>query len=329
VPFEPHQPPIEALESLSIRDFRGIESLDLDFRGPDGLPNRLVVIAGPNGCGKTSVLEAARFAVDGAYSKHSSTANKMIRRGAEEFYISGYIQTRGAETIRSYFHITSVNFGFSLNIQNWYFPSWRVPGLGGAVDVSMGRTKLNSKRTDQNRLRKAKQRLVHAAAVERFNGGDPDTNNHYSRWIGVINESWREFDPSHEASFSVELTKSVEPDGGNFNVYYRRLEAPRLEVDFLSSGQIELFVFITTLVFNEDREGIVFIDEPELHLDPQWHRPLIRSLMRLQPKAQFIVTTHSPEIYDAARSYERHFLVPDDDPRAQLWRKVRPSPSEA
>ncbi len=58
-------PPQIALTSLKIRDFRGIEHLDLDFRGPDGLPNNLVVLAGPNGCGKTAVLEAALIAAGG------------------------------------------------------------------------------------------------------------------------------------------------------------------------------------------------------------------------------------------------------------------------
>ncbi len=77
-------------------------------------------------------------------------------------------------------------------------------------------------------------------------------------------------------------------------------------------------MFLAALVLNDDREGIVFIDEPELHLDPQWHAPIVRALMQLQPQAQFIVATHSPEIYDAAMSYERHFLVAEDDPRAGM-----------
>ena len=38
-------------------------------------------------------------------------------------------------------------------------------------------------------------------------------------------------------------------------------------------------------------------------------RLILRSLMRLQPCAQVVVATHSPEIYDAAASYERHYLV--------------------
>ena len=50
----------------------------------------------------------------------------------------------------------------------------------------------------------------------------------------------------------------------------------------------------------------------------------MRCLMKLQPRAQFIVATHSPDIYDEARSDERHFLVPEDNPRARIWRPVQP-----
>jgi len=101
-----------------------------------------------------------------------------------------------------------------------------------------------------------------------------------------------------------------------------------LEVEALSAGQLELFLFLAALVLNDEREGIIFIDEPELHLDPQWHRLFIKTLVELQPRAQFIVATHSPEIYDAARSYERHFLVPEDDPRAWAWQEsIRPDPA--
>ena len=102
-------------------------------------------------------------------------------------------------------------------------------------------------------------------------------------------------------------------------MYFRMPEGRRLEVDMLSSGQLELFLFLSTLALSEGREGIIFIDEPELHLDPQWHRLILRSLMRLQPRTQLVVATHSPEIYDAAASYDRHHLAPEDDPRSWLW----------
>jgi predicted ATP-binding protein involved in virulence len=43
-------------------------------------------------------------------------------------------------------------------------------------------------------------------------------------------------------------------------------------------------------------EGIVLIDEIDLHLHPQWQREVIPALLATFPKLQFIVTTHSPQV---------------------------------
>ena len=46
----------------------------------------------------------------------------------------------------------------------------------------------------------------------------------------------------------------------------------------------------------EETQGLVLIDELDLHLHPAWQRRIIRSLQETFPKVQFIVTTHSPQI---------------------------------
>jgi len=51
------------VRSLALRDFRGIESLDLEFADPDGKTLDLIVLGGPNGCGKTAVIEACLLAL--------------------------------------------------------------------------------------------------------------------------------------------------------------------------------------------------------------------------------------------------------------------------
>jgi predicted ATP-binding protein involved in virulence len=43
-------------------------------------------------------------------------------------------------------------------------------------------------------------------------------------------------------------------------------------------------------------EGVVLIDELDLHLHPQWQRMLIPRLMEVFPRCQFIASTHSPQI---------------------------------
>ncbi len=42
--------------------------------------------------------------------------------------------------------------------------------------------------------------------------------------------------------------------------------------------------------------GVVLIDEIELHLHPKWQREIIPALTRTFPNCQFIVTTHSPQV---------------------------------
>ena len=43
-------------------------------------------------------------------------------------------------------------------------------------------------------------------------------------------------------------------------------------------------------------EAIVLIDEIELHLHPAWQQRILGDLMRTFPNAQFIVSTHSPQV---------------------------------
>ncbi len=45
-----------------------------------------------------------------------------------------------------------------------------------------------------------------------------------------------------------------------------------------------------------EADGIVLIDELELHLDPEWQRRMVQGLTAAFPKLQFIVTTHSPQV---------------------------------
>lgn len=43
-------------------------------------------------------------------------------------------------------------------------------------------------------------------------------------------------------------------------------------------------------------EGIVMIDEVDMHLHPSWQQTVLGSLTKAFPNIQFIVTTHSPQV---------------------------------
>jgi predicted ATP-binding protein involved in virulence len=47
-------------------------------------------------------------------------------------------------------------------------------------------------------------------------------------------------------------------------------------------------------------EGVVLIDEIDLHLHPRWQRVVLDGLREIFPRLQFVVTTHSPQVLSSA-----------------------------
>lgn len=54
--------------------------------------------------------------------------------------------------------------------------------------------------------------------------------------------------------------------------------------------------------------GIVLIDEIDLHLHPIWQKRILKTLKKVFPLIQFIVTTHSPSIISSAKADELMIL---------------------
>jgi len=59
----------------------------------------------------------------------------------------------------------------------------------------------------------------------------------------------------------------------------------------LSAGEKQLFAFLCYLVFSENK--VIFIDEPEISMHPDWQQDFIPLLMKIKANNQFIIATHS------------------------------------
>jgi predicted ATP-binding protein involved in virulence len=57
-------------------------------------------------------------------------------------------------------------------------------------------------------------------------------------------------------------------------------------------------------------EGIILIDEIELHLHPSWQIEIISQLRSTFPNCQFIVTTHSPLVISSIKDFDDEKLFP-------------------
>lgn len=79
--------------------------------------------------------------------------------------------------------------------------------------------------------------------------------------------------------------------------------------DGLSSGQKEIIATLFLIWFTtNERPGIVLVDEPELHLNAEWQRIFVHKLAELAPKNQYILATHSEEIFGSVTEDRRLML---------------------
>ena len=53
-----------------------------------------------------------------------------------------------------------------------------------------------------------------------------------------------------------------------------------------------------------ESEAVVLIDEVELHLHPSWQQRILKDLARTFPNAQFIVSTHSPQVLTTVQPHQ-------------------------
>ncbi len=81
-----------------------------------------------------------------------------------------------------------------------------------------------------------------------------------------------------------------------------------IDARLLSYGEQQMLSFLCYNAFYED--SVIFIDEPELSLHPDWQRILFPHLMKQQSSNQFIVATHSPFIYS---NYEDKEIILDEE----------------
>lgn len=96
-------------------------------------------------------------------------------------------------------------------------------------------------------------------------------------------------------------------------------QGQRLTVNQLSDGEKCLMAMIGDLarrlaIANPQRsnplegEGVILIDEVDLHLHPKWQRTLIPNLRSVFPHCQFLVSTHSPHVITHVKPKNLHLL---------------------
>ncbi|MDE6416191.1 MAG: ATP-binding protein [Duncaniella sp.] len=88
--------------------------------------------------------------------------------------------------------------------------------------------------------------------------------------------------------------KHIEVEGNKFLIYSDGILLP---TDSLSSGEKQILLTLLRVFLLDERDSVILIDEPENSLDISWQYKLVDILVKLNPNAQYFITTHSPSIF--------------------------------
>lgn len=91
-----------------------------------------------------------------------------------------------------------------------------------------------------------------------------------------------------------ETGKRIEIEGNKFNVV---ADGKVIPIDALSSGEKQMLLILLRVFLLDRKEAFVLLDEPENSLDISWQFELINILVKINPNAQYYITTHSPSIF--------------------------------
>jgi len=243
------------VKSFKIRDFRGITETQVE-----NIPNNTswIFLTGENGFGKTSVLQALAKGLTGE--------GYLVLEDEENKSITQKIVAYGSSRLR-------VSAGTSTEVVSKY----------SAIDSLM---------SNETPLINIEERLK-------------DWERNYENGFLQLEALFKALLPRlgriavkfNESTRSSEVKYYETDDAGQFygdGVTFEQLAAGFKNIIAMIGDMVYRLSLNQDVASLSDLEGIVLVDEIELHLHAKYQKIFIEKLTELFPKIQFIVSTHSP-----------------------------------
>jgi hypothetical protein len=328
------------VQKIKIRNVRGFREVDLDLTRPDGTFAGWTVLAGRNGSGKSTLLRAVAFGVAGpaVASTLAGDLTGWIKRGEDEASVEAELALSPQEarslgktsvvkprlTWRANERLAHLLMSDGLNLGPWSLRQ-EVKGYFFLAGYGPYR-RLTGHATDAQRLMAGPDQVARLVSLFREDSSLVEC----VQWLREIYLRRLEDKPG-----AAELEKAVlsllndgllpgglHVEGIDSEALWVRQHRVRLPLEELSDGYRTVAALVMDIVrhlhrcFGElhiesakDSEGtcqrvlhpgVVLIDEVELHLHISWQKQIGFWLKRHFPNIQFIVTTHSPFVCQAA-----------------------------
>lgn len=291
------------LKKINISGVAGIDQLSIDFN------RKMNIVCGPNGIGKTTILECVAQAFSG---QQSSILKRRVSSESGEvkafisiddrdqeisFPVSAFVPTEGNY---SNFHADLSKFLLSLKVARSFSYSAL---MAVSKDVQKSDNSISAENKAGLNIGEVKNWFVNRYMYSPHEGALTPIQAHNlalaKTFFGLLNSG---FQFSRVDAGSNEIMVNT-PAG---EIYYEYLSSgfkSCLSILFGIVKELE-FRFKNPGVMADEFKGVILVDELELHLHPEWQAKIAKVLTQAFPNAQFIVTTHSPHVIQAAQPEE-------------------------
>lgn len=334
-------PDYPRVKSLKLRNFKGIAELDIEF------DESLTLLAGVNGAGKTSVLQALLAAVTDAWRTHALLSRGIVvfptfrfpgsvrRVGKSEPQVSLEFTITGRPPVEAQFTVGEQNRDLNLVDPRpfldflkattsplplvVYYEQNRVFSSNDtmwSVTVSSGKNRESSLNTTISSPSEFKSWFFEKEADEGQEVRERGDLSYEDPELANVRRLLDQLD-----GFTAVRSRK-NPDSSERTLFLEK-EGANIPFDSLSGGEQAFFMLAADLARRlmlaspekpvAEAPAIVCIDEIELHLHPAWQRRILKTLMETFPACQFVVTTHSPQVIGGVEARHVRLLTPAED----------------
>ena len=340
------------IKKITLKNYKCFEKIEVDFH------DRLTVIVGGNGCGKSSVLEGVAVSLG--------------------TMLTGLDGLSGVSISRKDARLEAYRMGESEDIQVQYPVEIRAEGVvdakeivwtrslnreGGSTTVKDAKQMLSVAKDYQRRLREGDRNLILPVIAYYGTGRLWDSHREKKADSFIKNTKTNGYIDSLDGTANIKLMMNwfqkksvqmaqksavgfhaflglnavywamarcfecitgykevkllynldtnemdccyVDDDGFSMNIPLSQMsDGYKNTISLIADIAYRMAVLNPQLGTNvlKDTDGVVLIDEIDLHLHPAWQHRILSDLQEIFPKVQFIVTTHAPAVISSAKS---------------------------
>ena len=315
------------IEKVHIKNIKGIKDLELLFKKNNEILD-VIVLAGVNGSGKTTILESIKDFFDNRNVNYNEPEKSNINLN---IFFEDFEKNNIEEAEKSSNNYKQPLWNFFNALRSYNYEKYNNNGLY---------QNLIAKRFD------IPPKIIYVPANNSFEEVETETSTLLRNYefINIVNSNVIRDVPSYIATrrnylatIEEDLTmkeitnKVVNEINSIFDILeldvklkgfskdektmpiFENSAGEEFDINDLSSGEKQLFLRTLSIKMLEPKNSIILIDEPELSLHPKWQQRIIEVYKKIGENNQIIIATHSPHILGSVSSENIFILYRDEN----------------